>query len=1201
MTTLIAHLAAFFAHPLWERIVWTLLHSLWQGALIAVIVALILLRLPALRANARHAVTLAGFAALALALPITFAALTGWNAWTTQHHAAPSTLAQSAPLPPADSSMSPAPGASMPEPPSVAHSPPAPVPSTAAHSGSPNSVAETPQTSETFRGWVAWIALLWLLGTTLMLIRTASSLIATRALLRTPALPDHHPLTDTLRTLAARMRLTGPIRLAESDRIATPCVAGLLRPVILLPITALTNLDESQLRAILAHELAHIRRKDLLVALLQRIIESILFFNPGALWLGRQLRVEREACCDALAAQAIEDPHAVARTLAHVAEVSRTSVDHSAPYPNAALAMTGPNESPLLQRIRRLLLPNELLPARLPWPTFLVVALISFASLFTLTLGAAEVGEQAARLLKPEERIQQIRDITEEFQKQVLGDPAAPENLVTIKGRVRTADGSPLPAALRIGGKVNFRTAPYASTTQSIAGDLAPDGSFTFESPHGEIALWVETQGFSPAGIESLRPEPGATIDDIELVLHRGYEAELRIVDAGSTPLPDISVQKHQVTGGAWLAEINAATDSDGLITLNHLASTPVRLSVQQTGFEAETIEVTLDPDKPYTWTLTPTEPLVVTLLDRSRPTGSGFAPLANAEILRAFDTATNRIFEPRSWNRDEVLATTDEQGRFTIDSLRNDVQYVFWVRWDNNYQLTPLLSLADGPAEIIVDPPLWLTVELRGDLERLEHRNEQPIITYRDGWGFRSHTAFHHGASHRFIAEVDPATRTARIGPLIARENTSITAGPISHLVNPRAYADGRILIIDLNQAEPTPPGRQVVFKLVPPDGWPVPQGHISIEPVDPASNILRWHDIEVVDGRASVIVYFAAEDSGGEISGLKPSSLPGYTFQTQHSIKVPPGDDPFVVPIPVQLAGSVFGRVTMPDGSPAGRISVSIHDVETGTLFINSHSETTSDARFVVTSIPLHRTMRLSMSNASGGAHRVLSEEFRFTEDNLTREINLQFVEGNTVSVRILDPDGNPARFVIAHLHYSSRNQSHIGIQRTPDAVGRIEWRNVNFDHPGEYAIDIPPTRDTVGIRRIIDPNNTELTIQLNRGLHTTGRVIDADTGLPVPNLRFRLHPDFVDPQHEYRMHIESFTDAEGRFSFRNLEPYEYLWLGVDVRPISLTYTDSNAETTTVEPRYGMLPLQPGILDQTITVRFHDRARSNRPPVTN
>lgn len=1201
MTTLIAHLAAFFAHPLWERIVWTLLHSLWQGALITVIVALILRRLPAARADARHAVTLTGFAALALALPITFAALTGWNAWTTQHHAAPSTLAQSAPLPPADSSMSPAPGASMPALPSVAHSPPAPVPSTAAHSGSPNSVAETPQASETFRGWVAWIALLWLLGTTLMLIRTASSLIATRELLRTPALPDHHPLTNTLRTLAARMRLTGPIRLAESDRIATPCVAGLLRPVILLPITALTNLDESQLRAILAHELAHIRRKDLLVALLQRIIESILFFNPAALWLGRQLRIEREACCDALAAEAIEDPHAVARTLAEVAAASRAP----APFPAAALAMTGPDDAPLLQRIRRLLLPNERIPARLPWPSFLAVTLIACASLFTLTITAAQVGETAAKLLKPEERIQWMRGITQEFLEFKSSDPAAQDNLVTIKGRVRTADGSPFPDRLSgYFGQANvvYMTGPDSTTGSGYHFNIELDGTFSIQLACGTTRLSVYMDGFAPTELEPIHPKPGETIENIEIVLERGDTGRVKVLDPMGQPIPNVEVRKSQLVGHVWFGSATVPTDQDGLAILENLAPKSVRLTVQHPGFESETIDVSLAEDEPYIWELTPTKPLIVTLYDRSRPISNGFAPLANAKIFYGFDTKSRNTQDPRDRYRPAVLTTTDDRGVFSIDSLRRDTEYVYWVRWGDNYQMLPRLTLAQSPAEIVVDPPIWIEGEVRGDMSGLPVWYDKPSVSFRDQWSMRTGGSTS-GAGYTGHAPVDPQTRRVLIGPLVAMERTRIDTGSATRFINPRDYVN-ELFVIDLDQSKAQAKTRDVIITLTPPPQWPAPQGTMVAGPLLYDGDFLRYErDIaDVVDGVARVSVPLPEDGGPGKLY-LEPDQLPGYWFERVYDIEIPPGDDPYELSQPVQLAGSVFGRVTMPDGSPASRIFVVLYTVRApGMPNIKPQVQTTSDGRFVLNGIPLNRTFRIGVENASDDEHRVLSEEFRFTEDNLTREINLQFVEGETVGVRILDPDGNHARNANVHLIYETPySHSHQGFSRSHDAAGITTWNHVNLDLPGEHRIEIPPTRDTVGVRRIIDPNNPNFTIQLIRGLRTTGQIIDAATGQPIPNAHLDLFPDFRPEQRpQFPGSVPITTDAEGRFDVRNLEPITYRIQVGDVFPPEAVFSDTD-RTITYQGSPSTLTIRAGELDQTIRVTVSPWGRFKPAPVAN
>lgn len=1201
MTTLIAHLAAFFAHPLWERIVWTLLHSLWQGALIAVIVALILRRLPALRADARHAVTLAGFAALALALPITFAALTGWNAWMQQQHAAPSTLAQSAPLPPADSSMSPAPGASMPAPPSVAHSPPAPVPSTAAHSGSPNSVAETPQASETFRGWVAWIALFWLLGTTLMLIRTASSLIATRALLRTPALPDHHPLTDTLRTLAARMRLTGPIRLAESDRVSTPCVAGLLRPVILLPITALTNLDESQLRAILAHELAHIRRKDLLVALLQRIIESILFFNPAALWLGRQLRIEREACCDALAAEAIDDPHAVARTLAHVAAASRAP----APFPTAALAMTGPNDAPLLQRIRRLLLPNERIPARLPWPSFLAVTLIACASLFTLTITAAQVGETAAKLLKPEERIEQVRKIARDFGEQFLDNLDAPENLVTIKGRVRTADGSPLPDSLpgRYGHANVFTiTGPQSTSGTGYALNIEPDGTFSIQLRSGTTRLVICMRGFAPAESAPIQTKPGETFENFEIVLERGDTGRVQVVDPAGKPIPDVEISNSQLVVNAWCGSAPVVTDQDGIAILENLAPMSVRLAVKHPGYESESIDVSLTEDEPYTWHLTPAKPLVVALYDRSKPTPEGFAPLANARIYFGFDTGSRNSQDPRAGFRPTLLATTDANGVFSIDSLRRDTEYVYWVRWGDNYQMLPRLTLAQSPAEIVVDPPLWINGEVRGDLSKLEVWYDKPSIRFTDNWSIKIDGSMH-GSSYTGHAAVDPDTRRVLIGPLVALQRTRIDAGPVTRFINPRDHID-EPLVIDLDQPKPERKVREVVITLMPPRQWPAPQGTMVAGPLLLDGEFLRYERniADVVEGVARVSVPLSEDGGPGKLY-LEPDQLPGYWFERVYDIEIPPGDDPYEYRLPVQPAGSVHGRALMPDGSPASRIFVVLYTVRApGMPNIKPQVQTTADGRFVLNGIPLNRTFRIGVENASDDEHRVLSEEFRFTEDNLTREINLQFVEGETVGVRILDPNGNHARNANVHLIYETPySHSHQGFSRSHDAAGITTWNHVNLDLPGEHRIEISPTRDTVGVRRIIDPDNPNFTIQLIRGLRTTGQIIDAATGQPIPNAHLDLFPDFRPEQRpQFPGSVPITTDAEGRFDVRNLEPITYRIQVGDVFPPEAVFNDTD-HTITYQGSPSTLTIRAGELDQTIRVAIAPWSSHTPAPAAN
>ena len=86
-----------------------------------------------------------------------------------------------------------------------------------------------------------------------------------------------------------------------------PTVVGWLRPVILLPVSVITGLPATHLDAVLAHELAHVQRHDYLVNALQTIIETLLFYHPAVWWCSRQIRIEREHCCDDLVVEACRD------------------------------------------------------------------------------------------------------------------------------------------------------------------------------------------------------------------------------------------------------------------------------------------------------------------------------------------------------------------------------------------------------------------------------------------------------------------------------------------------------------------------------------------------------------------------------------------------------------------------------------------------------------------------------------------------------------------------------------------------------------------------------------------------------------------------------------------------------------------------------------------------------------------------------
>src|SRR4029079_3539263 len=105
-------------------------------------------------------------------------------------------------------------------------------------------------------------------------------------------------LESAAREIARRLELRQGVAILESAAVSVPTLVGYLRPIVLLPASALSGLTPLQLQAIIAHELGHVRRDDYLINLLQAMVETLLFYPPAVWWVSAEVRAEREHCCD---------------------------------------------------------------------------------------------------------------------------------------------------------------------------------------------------------------------------------------------------------------------------------------------------------------------------------------------------------------------------------------------------------------------------------------------------------------------------------------------------------------------------------------------------------------------------------------------------------------------------------------------------------------------------------------------------------------------------------------------------------------------------------------------------------------------------------------------------------------------------------------------------------------------------------------
>ncbi len=223
----------------------------------------------------------------------------------------------------------------------------------------------------------------WLIGVGVLLLRFAGGWFYLERL-RFVSRPvrDGHWQTR-FGVLVARLNIGRAVELRETARIATPMVVGVLRPVVLVPIGLLTGLSVAQVEAILAHELAHIRRHDYLVNLVQSFVEVIYFFHPVLWWLSNRIRAEREHCCDDLAMAVCEDRLSLAHALVRVAEFRA--------QPALVVAFAA-NKRQLLSRVRRVLGVAE--PTTRRFAGYLPMAVV----LLSLSVGASVYAFQGEKL-----------------------------------------------------------------------------------------------------------------------------------------------------------------------------------------------------------------------------------------------------------------------------------------------------------------------------------------------------------------------------------------------------------------------------------------------------------------------------------------------------------------------------------------------------------------------------------------------------------------------------------------------------------------------------------------------------------------------------------------------------------------------------------------------------------------------------------
>lgn len=425
-------LESFVGSPLAGAIGWTLLHSLWEGALISAILAAVLLATRS--ARIRYIAACVAMLALVAGFAITL------------YRVIPEPVQN---FPRFRSAV-----------PFIPIANTAPQPNTAL------------SWLEMLAAVAPWLAPFWIIGVLLLSFQRVMSFFGVRKLRTRGICFASEEWHAELARLAGQLKISRPVHLLESCFAEIPMVLAHLRPVILMPVGLLANLPSEQVEAVLLHELAHIRRCDYLVNVFQRLVESLLFYHPAIWWISKVMRNERENCCDDIVVSISQRANDYALALAAL-ERNRL------PSQQAAVAATG---GILVKRIRRLLYPKA--PAGIWAP--LAAALILVAT------AAVSFAAWPPKLSKPSQSEVQTQSAKRTFYLTNAQTPRDIDRIVTTLRQV--LDSQQIEAAYTDRAIVVNNTPELITVAgKIIAAEDMPAGSATGSGDSARLRLQLQT------------------------------------------------------------------------------------------------------------------------------------------------------------------------------------------------------------------------------------------------------------------------------------------------------------------------------------------------------------------------------------------------------------------------------------------------------------------------------------------------------------------------------------------------------------------------------------------------------------------------------------------------------------------------------------------------------------------------------------
>ncbi len=1088
-----------------------LLHSLWQGLIIAGILLLYLRSKAAQNANTRYIASLVALSSILVCLLFTWSILNYEPAVTIEENTA------------------------------ITESQVQTRTVTAEPQRNQSAIThpEIQNTSTSFN-WKPPVIGLWLTGVLIMLFR-AIYIIAGGAKLQIQCddLKDERIL-EIFEKLRKSLRITRKIKVAVSEYVTVPGVVGFFSPLLLLPVSLVTGVPDEALKAILAHELAHIRRYDYFINFCQMVIEAILFFNPAVWWISRQIRIEREVCCDNAGIASIGRRIRYAEVLIGWAQKMK---ERDMETVEVAMGFGKQNDnSGMLERIKRIVSSDHRPVLKVSWHIAAITLFLSVATLAALWQGTNMTVAFAGKLLTPQERIDKITEI-EKSQFTIADREYTKEDRITLSGKIKTIDNKPLSDDTYIGIRyeqphVSGNTGCKISSHPNSV--FSPDGNFSIKTDYGLIWFQIESEDYAPSFAGPFHTDSGGEIKDIEFILDKGFTGTIQVISDNNEPIKGVNLAGgYQHITGSVKNNIKLTTDDNGFAVLEHAANVNITLEAKEDGYETTTFkDIKLTEDSP-----------VVLELRKAKPTsGVVFSKVTGKPVSGADIKLIRSGTQSYGGRGSPLLATTDETGHFTINTLSKDTNYILFVDApDYAFKLLSDISAGQENLEVYLTEKFNIKGTIIGPLEKLENKDGEYIIRYSVGilyeqsgyWDASKYAQVEVHEGQGYFEINDLYGNQVRIDQDGYQKTLDIENEPIREVV-----IDLTDKATDIREQYKN---RQVVIKFDYPKDYPAPEGIFKFKYIDPnyAPNSFKNHDIKIVNGQGVFEI-----PTPGKVA-YENEGISGYWFSEIYELKVPYEEEPFVLTIPAVPAGLIHGEIFNPDGTTANNVSVSVVAIEKSPLMdknssLNVQSKTSTgpaeqDAKYVISPLPLKGKYVII-------AHRdfsyIVSDPIEINDKTPIQQLDMKLPEGRNFTIKVTDENGKPVNKGTITFSYNTPWNHSIGFEtKNINKDGEFQITNLNPDVLGNYSItinNVPGCRPKI---YILDNFDKQSEIKLEKGYVVKGKVIDDKTGWPISDVEvYALPEDYSTPESTAYLDAEQKTDKNGQFIFSNMAQHKY-----------------------------------------------------------